>query len=138
MCQTDRARRALCPASATRRHSANRTWRYVMPRRYTVVYGTGEGTVCRPSWGADSALDGTMTWRDYIHSDPKIAVGKPVVRGTRLAVDFLLELFANGWTQEQVLEEYPQLTAEALRAVFAFAAEVLHEDKVYATRRANG
>ena len=60
------------------------------------------------------------------------------MRGTRLAVDFLLELFANGWTQEQVLEEYPQLTAEALRAVFAFAAEVLHEDKVYATRRANG
>lgn len=79
-----------------------------------------------------------MTWHDYIHSDPKIAVGKPVVRGTRLAVDFLLELFANGWTQEQVLEEYPQLTPEALRAVFAFAADVLHEDKVYAARRATG
>jgi len=79
-----------------------------------------------------------MTWEQFIHADPQIAAGKPVVRGTRLAVDFLLELFANGWTQEQVLEEYPQLTPDAIRAVFAFAAEVLHEDKFYAARRATG
>lgn len=59
----------------------------------------------------------SKTWGDHIASDPKILAGKPVVRGTRLSVDFLLGLFAAGWTQEQVLENYPQLTAEALRAV---------------------
>ena len=60
-----------------------------------------------------------MNWRYYIHSDPEILVGKPVVKGTRLSVDFLLNLFANGWTQEQILENYPTLTPEALQAVFA-------------------
>lgn len=81
---------------------------------------------------------GTMNWHEHIHADPKVAAGKPVVRGTRLAVDFLLELFAKGWTREQVLEAYPHLKPEALQAVFAFAAEVLHDDRVYAARRAAG
>lgn len=56
--------------------------------------------------------------------------GKPVVRGTRLSVDFILGLFAAGWSQEKVLENYPALTSEALRAVFAYAAEILHEEVV--------
>jgi len=72
-----------------------------------------------------------MTWHDYIHSDPDIVGGKPVVRGTRLAVAFLLGLLAEGWSQEQVLANYPQLTAEALRAVFAFASETLHDETLY-------
>lgn len=75
-----------------------------------------------------------MTWEQYIHAEPKVAAGKPVVRGTRLAVDFLLDLFAAGWTQEEVLKAYPQLTPEALRAVFAFAAETLHEERVFPIR----
>jgi uncharacterized protein (DUF433 family) len=65
-----------------------------------------------------------MNWEAHIHSDPGVAAGKPVVRGTRLAVDFLLGLFAAGWTHAQVLESYPQLTPESLCAVFAFPAEV--------------
>lgn len=73
-----------------------------------------------------------MNWRDYIHADPAILTGKPVVRGTRLGVEFLLELFAAGWTHEQVLESYPHLTLEALRAVFAFAAEAMHDESFYA------
>lgn len=81
---------------------------------------------------------GTMNWHEHIHADPKVAAGKPVVRGTRLAVDFLLDLFAKGWTREEVLEAYPHLTPEALQAVFAFAAEVLHDDRIYAARRAAG
>jgi uncharacterized protein (DUF433 family) len=68
-----------------------------------------------------------MNWRDYIHADPAILTGKPVMRGTRLGVQFLLELFAAGWTHRQVLESYPHLTPEALRAVFAFAAEAMQE-----------
>ncbi|MCL1468431.1 DUF433 domain-containing protein [Argonema galeatum] len=58
-----------------------------------------------------------MDWGEYIHSDPKILVGKPVVKGTRLSIEFLLGLFAVGWTEQQVLENYPSLTPEALRAV---------------------
>ncbi|HLL81206.1 MAG TPA: DUF433 domain-containing protein [Longimicrobium sp.] len=73
-----------------------------------------------------------MNWREYIHSDPGVLAGKPVVRGTRLAADFLLGLFASGWTHEQVLEGYPQLSADALRAVFAFAAEAMHDESFYA------
>jgi len=72
-----------------------------------------------------------MEWHDYVHSDPAVLLGKPVVRGTRLAVDFLLGLFAAGWTQEQVLANYPSLTAEALRAVFAFAAESTQHENLY-------
>jgi len=72
-----------------------------------------------------------MQWQDYIHIDPDILLGKPVVKGTRLAVDFILGLFAAGWSQEQVLENYPSLTAEGLRAVFAFAAENLGEESLY-------
>jgi len=72
-----------------------------------------------------------MNWRQYIHSDPEILLGKPVVKGTRLAVDFLLDLFAAGWTEKQVLENYPTLTPQALQAVFAFAAECLREEALY-------
>jgi uncharacterized protein (DUF433 family) len=77
-----------------------------------------------------------MNWREHIHSDPALLAGKPVVRGTRLAADFLLGLFASGWTQAQVLESYPQLSSEALRAVFAFAAEAMHDESFYTVQLA--
>lgn len=72
-----------------------------------------------------------MNWRAYIHSDPEILVGKPTVKGTRLAVDFILRLFAAGWTEQQVLENYPSLTREALRAIFAYAAESMGQELFY-------
>jgi uncharacterized protein (DUF433 family) len=75
-----------------------------------------------------------MSWQDYIHSDPEVLLGKPVVKGTRLAIEFLLELLAAGWTQEQILENYPSLTPEALRAVFAFTAEAMQEESLYTAR----
>jgi uncharacterized protein (DUF433 family) len=70
-------------------------------------------------------------WRDYIHADPEILAGKPVVKGTRLSVEFLLGLLGAGWTQEQILVNYPSLTLEALQAVFAFAAESLQDESLY-------
>ncbi|MEQ1831506.1 MAG: DUF433 domain-containing protein [Candidatus Eisenbacteria bacterium] len=63
-----------------------------------------------------------MNWREHIEVIPDVAVGKPVVKGTRLAVEFLLGLFAAGWTEAMVLENYPGLTQESLRAVFGYAA----------------
>ena len=68
-----------------------------------------------------------MDWRNFIHADPAILVGKPVVRGTWLSVEFLLDLFANGWTTQQVLESYPTLTTESLSAVFAYVTESLRD-----------
>lgn len=65
--------------------------------------------------------------------DPEVLGGKPTVRGTRLSVEFLLGLFADGWTHEQVLDNYPALTPETLRAVFAYAAEVLGKGPPYPT-----
>lgn len=72
-----------------------------------------------------------MDWRDYIHSDPEILAGKPVIKGTRLAISFLLGLLGSGWSQEQLLANYPGLTPEALQAVFAFAAESLKDESLY-------
>ena len=76
-----------------------------------------------------------MDWREHIHSDPAILSGKPVVKGTRISVDFLLDLFANGWSEEQVLEGYPNLTQDSLRAVFAFAAESTRDERAFELRR---
>jgi uncharacterized protein (DUF433 family) len=73
-----------------------------------------------------------MDWRQYIHADPGVLAGKPVIQGTRLAVEFILSLFAAGWTEQQVLESYPILTSEAIRAVFAFAAECMREELLFA------
>jgi uncharacterized protein (DUF433 family) len=75
-----------------------------------------------------------MNWQDYIHTDPTVLVGKPVVKGTRLSVDFLLGLFAEGWTETRILENYPQLSHEALQAVFAFTAEVMREEAIFPLR----
>ncbi len=72
-----------------------------------------------------------MNWREYIVSDPKVMAGKPVIKGTRLTVEFLLELLAAGWTEEQILSNYPALTPESLKAVYAFAAECLREEALY-------
>ncbi len=76
-----------------------------------------------------------MDWRNHIRSDPKILSGKPVVNGTRLSVDFLLELLANGWSEEQLFDSYPNLTRDALRAVFAFAAESTRDERAFELRR---
>lgn len=72
-----------------------------------------------------------MNWRTYIVSDPDVLSGKPVVKGTRLAVDFLLGLMAEGWTEQQVLDNYSHLSKESLQAVFAFSADCMREEAIY-------
>ncbi len=72
--------------------------------------------------------------RDLICSDPKVMMGKPIVRGTRITVELILEKLAAGETIEQILNEHPRLTEEAIRAALAFAAEALRADVVYPVR----
>jgi uncharacterized protein (DUF433 family) len=74
---------------------------------------------------------GNPDWRTRIHCDPGILVGKPVVKGTRLSVEFLLDLLARGWSEAEILENYPQLRMEDLRAVFSYASDHLKEDTVH-------
>jgi len=65
-----------------------------------------------------------MKWQDYITSDPQILAGKPIIKGTRLSVEFILNLLAEGWSVEQILENYPNLTPESLKAVFRFCGRM--------------
>jgi len=75
----------------------------------------------------------TMNWPDHIVNDPKILVGKPVIRGTRIAVEFVVDLLGRGWTVEQILEEYDHLTREQIQACLAYASDVLKSEQVYVT-----
>ena len=72
-----------------------------------------------------------MEWRDRITVDPRILVGKPVVKGTRISVEMVVDLLAAGWTHEQVLDSYPTLKADDVLACLAYASELLHEEKVF-------
>ncbi len=72
-----------------------------------------------------------MKWQDRIHSDPEILNGKPVIKGTRLSVEFLLSLLAVGWSEQQILDNYPTLKAKDLQAIFAFMVDSLQENLVF-------
>ena len=72
-----------------------------------------------------------VDWKKYIHSNPDILVGKPVVKGTRLSVEFLLGLMAQGWSEKQILKNYPNLSVDKLQAVFAFATECMREESLF-------
>ena len=63
--------------------------------------------------------------------DPKILAGKPVVRGTRLAVEFILELLAAGQSESDILTNYPGLTREDILACLSYASYLAHEYKAY-------
>jgi uncharacterized protein (DUF433 family) len=66
-----------------------------------------------------------------IRSDPNVMMGKPVVAGTRITVELILEKLAAGETVEQILAAHPRLTPEGIRAALGFAAEALRADVVY-------
>lgn len=64
---------------------------------------------------------------ERISIDPNVCFGKPCIRGTRIWVSLLLDFLANGTTMEELLEEYPQLTTEDIRAAIAYGAEMSRE-----------
>lgn len=61
-----------------------------------------------------------MSWQDRIVCDPDTLFGKPRIKGTRIGIEFVLDLLASGWTEAMILESYPHLTKEDLHAVFNF------------------
>jgi uncharacterized protein (DUF433 family) len=64
---------------------------------------------------------------DRIAIDPNVCFGKPCIRGTRIWVSLILDILANGSTIEELLDEYPQLTVEDIRAAIAYGAEMARE-----------
>jgi uncharacterized protein (DUF433 family) len=70
-------------------------------------------------------------WSAPIAIDPAVLVGKPVVRGTRIAVEWVVDLLARGWTEKQILDNYPGLASEDIRACLAYAAKALQSERVY-------
>ena len=70
-------------------------------------------------------------WANRIAINPKIVMGRPAVRGTRLTVEFILELLANGWSEAEILENYPSLVLEDIRACLAYASAMLSAAKDY-------
>jgi len=72
-----------------------------------------------------------MATEAFIQSDPTVMMGKPVIAGTRITVELILEKLAAGETVEEILDAHPRLTREAIQAALAFAAEALKADVVY-------
>jgi uncharacterized protein (DUF433 family) len=77
-----------------------------------------------------------MNWRDHIYSNPEIGFGVPIFRGTRIKVEFVLELMGAGWSAEQIAEEYPGVVPPHLQAAAAFAADMLHDENYAAIGKA--
>jgi uncharacterized protein (DUF433 family) len=72
-----------------------------------------------------------IDWRKYIESDPKKLYGKPVIKGTRIPVDLILEKLSEGETMNDLLQAYPRINNESIFAVLAFAAYSVKNEVVY-------
>ena len=75
-----------------------------------------------------------MNWRERIVADPDVLVGKPVIKGTRISVELVLDLLAGGYSPEQVRQQYGHVTLEDIHACLAYAREVIHSERVFAIK----
>ena len=77
-----------------------------------------------------------MDWREHIHSNPGILGGKPVVKGTRISVELILEYLSEGGTVDEIIDGYPSLTETDIRAAIAFMHDLLIKEADSARREA--
>ena len=70
-------------------------------------------------------------WEDRISADPAVLVGKPVIKGTRLAVEFILDLLAQGWSYEEILRNYPGIEGADIQACLVYARDSVSVERVY-------
>ena len=73
-----------------------------------------------------------MDWQTRITLNLNILVGKPIIKGTRLAVEFIIDLLAQGWSTDEILRNYPGITLADIQACLGYASAVLKSEKVYA------
>jgi len=67
----------------------------------------------------------------HIETNNKVLAGKPIIKGTRLSVEHVINLLASGWSEQQLIENYPRLTKENLQAVFAYIQEIIKDGLIY-------
>lgn len=72
-----------------------------------------------------------MNWQERIIIEPNILVGKPIIKGTRLAVEFIIDLLAQGWSTDEILSNYPGIVIEDIQACLSYASAALKAEKVY-------
>jgi uncharacterized protein (DUF433 family) len=72
-----------------------------------------------------------MNWKDYIVADENVLLGKPVIKGTRISVEHVINLMAAGWTEEQLLENHPRLDKTKIQAVFLYIKDCLRDGLMF-------
>lgn len=77
-----------------------------------------------------------MNWKDRIETNPDVLAGKPIVAGTRIPVELVVELLAEDWSTEEILDQYPALSHEDIRACLHYASERLQSERVYPVKTA--
>ena len=77
-----------------------------------------------------------MDWKDRIEVNPTVLVGKPIIKGTRISVELILERVADGWTMEDLLASYPHVSRDDVLAALSFASELFKEETFVAVGKA--
>lgn len=77
-----------------------------------------------------------MNWKDRIEVNPAVLVGKPIIKGTRISVELILDRMADGWTMEDMLASYPRICREDVLAALSFSAELFKEESFVAIAKA--
>jgi len=72
-----------------------------------------------------------MDWQERIVIDPSVLAGKPIIRGTRLAVEFVVELLAQGWDEAEIIANYPGISRDDIQACLSYASAILQAEKIY-------
>jgi len=75
-----------------------------------------------------------MDWRTRIVADANVLVGKPVIKGTRISVELVMDLLAAGYTPSQVRQQYDHLTLEDIHACLAYARDVIGAERMFALK----
>lgn len=70
-------------------------------------------------------------WQEHISIDPNVLVGKPVIKGTRISVELVVELLGRGWSEKELMEQYDHITPDDIHACLMYAADVLKSERVY-------
>lgn len=72
-----------------------------------------------------------MNWRDYIEMNEEVLLGKPLIKGTRISIEHIIKLLASGWSEQEILDNYPRLTKLSLQAVFAYIQDIMEDGLIY-------
>ena len=76
-----------------------------------------------------------MNWQNYIVSDKEVLLGKPTIKGTRISVEHVVGLLAQGWSENEILQNFPRLTKESLQAVFAYIQDCINDGLLFTPTR---